>query len=514
MPDFFLVFDIGTSGVKAGIVSADGKVVATASREYPSLYPGPQWVEQSVDVIWQEQCKAARELMAKSDVTAGEIAAISISCQRATFVPVDKDECPLTNFIGWQDKRSIAQCDRMRSQIGEDRYYRIAGLPIEPTAAVSKILWLKENRPDVFDKTHKFYSTQNMHLHQLGIENAPCDLPDASYMGLLDVNSLQWSSALLQELGIPADKMPELVPSCQIVGEVSKEAADQTGLAAGTPIVTAGGDLQVGALGLGVAKPGVVSMAMGTGAGVIFYLDKPLLHPTGSMACLAHTVPGAWEMEGICHASGGAHKWFRDVLAGAEKQAAATFGISAFDILNLEALEAPPGSNGLIVMPCLAGAGAPFWYPQARGVIMGLTLGTTKQDLARAVMEGITLELSSIVESARETGVQVEEVRVFGGASKSRVWNKISADIYGVPVCTSRVRDAGLIGAAICAAVGIGFFTDAAEGAEAMVNLEERFEPNPHTHAQYTEIAAIYRDAFTALRQAGIFERMASQHCL
>ena len=513
MADFFLVFDIGTSGVKAGIVSASGEVVATASREYPSLYPGPQWVEQSVDEIWQGQCAAAKELLAKSDIPAAEIAAIAISCQRATYVPVDKDERPLTNYIGWQDKRSTAQCDRMRSQIGDDRYYRIAGLPIEPTAAVSKIMWLKENRPDIFDKAHKFYSTQNMHLHQLGVENAPCDLPDASYMGLLDVNNLQWSSSLLDELGIPADKMPELVPSCQVVGEVSKEAAEQTGLAAGTPLVTAGGDLQVGGLGLGVAKPGVVSMAMGTGAGVIFYLDKPVLHPARSMGCLAHTVPGAWEMEGICLASGGAHKWFRDVLAGAEKQAAATFGISAFDILNLEASEVPPGSNGLIVMPCLAGAGAPFWYPQARGVIMGLTLGTTKQDLARAVMEGITLELSNIVESAREIGVQVEEVRVFGGASKSRVWNQISADIYGVPVYTSKVHDAGLIGGAICAAVGTNFFANAAEGADAMVNLGERFEPNLQVHEQYAEISSVYRDAFKVLKEAGIFERMASQHC-
>ncbi len=510
MPGYFLAYDIGTSGVKAGLVTADGDVLATASREYSSLYPASQWVEQSVDEIWRGQCEASNELLSKCGINPGEIAAVAVSCQRATFVPVDRNEEPLTNYIGWQDKRSIAQCEEMEQKIGTDRYYQIAGLPIEPTAAVSKILWLKEKKPKVFDETYKFYSTQDMHLHQLGVEDAPCDLPDASYMGLLDVNSLQWSRVLLDELEIPKDKMPEVVPSCQVVGQVSKRAAELTGLKAGIPLVTAGGDLQVGALGLGVAKPGVVSMAMGTGAGVIFYLDAPLLHPERAMGCLAHSVPNAWEMEGICLASGGAHKWFRDTLATQEKEAASKLGISAFDILNLEATDVPPGSNGLIVMPCLAGAGAPFWYPKARGAIMGLTLGTTKADLARAMMEGITMELSNIIESARMAGVQVEEVRVFGGASKSGVWNQISANIYGVPVFTSKVRDAGLIGASICAGVGVGTFSSAEEGTEAMVQLEECFEPDPTVHERYQEIAAVYHDAFLALKDAGIYERMAA----
>lgn len=510
MPGYFLAFDIGTSGVKAGIITQDGCVLATSSREYSSIYPGPQWVEQSVDEIWKAQCDASRELIAKGDIDPKEIAAIGISCQRATFVPVDKNEQPLTNFLGWQDKRSVRQCEMMKEMVGDEQYYRIAGLPIEPTAAVSKILWLKEHEPDIFGRTHKFYSTQNVHLHQLGVQDAPCDLPDASYMGLLDVCNLRWSQQLLDLLEIPADKMPDLVPSCELVGHVSKGAARATGLKEGTPLVTAGGDLQVGGLGLGCAKPGVVALAMGTGAGVIFYLDTPLFDSNKAMGCLAHCVPGSWEMEGICLASGGAHKWFRDILAAGEKEAAARFGISSFDILNLEAAEVPPGSNGLIVMPSLAGAGSPYWYPKARGVIMGITLGTDKKDLARAMMEGITLELSNIFDAARKAGATISEVRVFGGASKSRVWNQISADIYGVPVYTAAVPDTGLIGASICAGVGVGMFTCAEEGAQAMVKLSERHEPNPANHALYTEIAATYRDAFDALKEAGIFERMAA----
>ena len=179
MPKYFLAFDVGTSGVKAGIVSQEGSMIATSSREYPSIYPAPQWVEQSVETMWLAQCEASQHLFATSGIKPTEIAGVAVSSQRATFVPVDRNEEPLTNFIGWQDKRSIKQCDMMRQVVGEDDYYRISGLSIEPTAAVSKILWLKENQPDVFDKAHKFYSTQNMHLHQLGVRDAPCDLPDA-----------------------------------------------------------------------------------------------------------------------------------------------------------------------------------------------------------------------------------------------------------------------------------------------------------------------------------------------
>ena len=219
------------------------------------MYPGPQWVEQSIDEMWRAQCEASRELVSKTGIDPQEIAAVGVSCQRATFVPIDKDERPLTNFIGWQDKRSIDQCDTMKRTLGDERYYRIAGLPIEPTAAVSKIVWLKENAPSIFDKTDKFASTQNIHLHQLGAQKPPCDLPDASYMGLLDVDNLQWSQELLDALGIPREKMPDVVHSGTVVGHVSKQAAQATGLAEGTPLVTAGGDLQCSALGVGVYVP-------------------------------------------------------------------------------------------------------------------------------------------------------------------------------------------------------------------------------------------------------------------
>lgn len=510
MSELICAFDLGTTGVKVGILTPEGQLIATAYREYEVRYPGPQWVEQSVEEMWQAQREASLEVLDKSNIDPRDIAAVAISCQRATFVPLGKDGKPLTQFIGWQDKRSIDQCEKMKALVGESHYYRIAGLPIEPTAAVSKIMWLKEHEPKVFDQAHTFASTQTVHLNQLGVENALCDLPDAAYMGLLDVDRLVWSQELLEALGIPSEKMPELVPSGARVGEVSKAAAEATGLAAGTPIITAGGDLQCAGLGMGVAEPGFVSVGIGTGGGVLLYLDKPLRHPDRALNCLPHTVQGAWEMEGICLASGAAYKWFRNVLGRPEKQAAASLDIDAYDILNTEASQAPVGANGLIVMPSMVGAGAPNWYPKARGVILGLTLATDKKTLTRAMLEGICLEIRWILEAAERLGTYIKEVRIWGGAAKSSLWNQISADIYGVPAAKTRISDAGLVGAAICAGVGIGLYKDAREGAHAMVSVAERFEPNPAVTPRYDELFGIYKTAYHALVDAGVFDRIAA----
>ena len=510
MPEYLCAFDAGTTGVKAGILTPDGRVLGTAYREYAVIYPRPQWVEQSVDEMWHAQCEASQELLDKTAIDPEDIAAIGISCQRATVVPLDSDEKPLTNFIGWQDKRSIEQCEMMKRVIGEERYYEIAGLPIEPTASVSKIVWLKENAPDVFEKTAKFASTQNVHLHQLGAEKPPCDLPDASYTGLLDVDNFDWSEELLELLGIPREKMPDVVPSGTTVGRVSKKAAESTGLAEGTPLVAAGGDLQCSALGVGVAQPGRVSVGIGTGAGVLVYLVRPLRHPDRALGCLAHAVQGAWEMEGICLASGAAYKWFRDTFGHVEKEAATRLGIDAYDILNAEAARAPAGSSGVIVMPSFVGAGAPYWYPKARGVVLGLTLVTDKKTLARAMMEGICLEIRCMLESMEKIGTEINEVRIWGGASKSRLWNQIAADIYGVPAVRTEVSDAGLVGAAICAGVGVRLFKNAQEGAQSMVRISERYEPDLKLHPKYDEIFSIYKDAFAALVNAGTFEKIAA----
>lgn len=508
MTHYLCSFDIGTSGVKGGILTPDGQMLCDSYREYDVIHPEKHWAEQSIIEMWEAQCEVAQELISKGEISPQEIAAVGVSSQRATFVPLDETEKPLMNFIGWQDQRGIVQCEQIKQIVGEKTYYEISGLTIDPTASVSKILWLKEHRPEIFEKTHKFASTQNVHLNQLGVRDSPCDLPNASYVGLLDVNKLDWSQDLLEKLAIPQEKLPALAPSGTVVGEVSSDASRATGLAKGTPIVIAGGDLQCAGLGAGVAEVGAVSIMIGTGADVVTYLEEPARHPEMALNCLPHAAPGAWEMEGICLASGGVYKWFRDELGTSEKQIANEIGIDAYDILNQEAEQAPPGSNGVMVIPTFSGSGAPNWYPKARGVILGLDLGTAKSALARAILEGICFEIRWMLEAIKKLNIDVNQVRICGGASKSPLWNQISADIYGLPAVRTEIADSGLVGAAICSGIGIGLFRDAAEGAQRMVRSAEIYEPNPRLKHLYEEMFEIFKAAYTRLEEGAIFERL------
>jgi xylulokinase len=507
---YLVAYDLGTNGVKAALFTPDGHQTAFCYQEYGVVYPNPSWVEQSIEGMWAAQCEVTQQLIHESDCSNRDIVAVAISSQRATFAPLDHSGSPLTDFIGWQDARSIEQCELIKETIGSRRYYEIAGLPVSPTAAISKILWIKENNPDLFERTATFGTTQSVHLHQLGVENPPSDLADAGYMGLLDVDQLTWSSELLDELGIPMEKMPRLENSGECVGEVSVQAAAATGLAAGTPVVIAGGDLQCGGAGLGIVKPGTVSLGIGSGGGILIYLESPLRHPEIGLNCQPHVIKGGWEMEGICLASGASFKWYRDVLSQIEKESADQQGKDAYDLLNEAAAQSAPGAGGLLFMPALAGSGAPHWYPQARGVLLGLTLATNKNDINRAILEGICLELRAMIEAARQLGIQIDELRIWGGAAKSTFWNQIAANVYGVPAVKTAIHEAGLAGAAICAGVGIGLYQDVAEGAEIFVRIEERFEPDPKLRSRYDEMFDLYQTIYQTLKDSRAFERLSA----
>jgi xylulokinase len=512
MPQLLCAFDLGTNGVKAGLFTPEGRLLGQSYREYGVECPECGWVEQSIERMWQAQCETAQALLAATGVNAHEIAAIGVSSQRATFAPLDAAGRPLSPFIGWQDHRSLLECEWMAQRVSPRRYYDIAGLPLEPTAAVSKILWLKRHNPALFERTAVFGSTQNIHLAQLGAENPPCDLADAGYLGLLDVDRFEWSRELLEAFELPRQKLPELAPSGTRVGSLSAAAAEATGLAAGTPLVLAGGDLQVAGVGMGVAAPGVISLGIGSGGGVLIYLERPLRHAEIGLNCQPHAVPDAWEMEGICLASGASYKWFREVLGEPERRIAAERGCDPYDVLTELAAQAEIGAGGLLFLPALAGSGAPNWYPQARGMVLGLTLATQRSALVRSLLEGICLEIRGMLEAAGRMGTPVSEVRIWGGAAKSPFWNQMAADVYGIPAARTAISEAGLAGAAICAGVGVGLYRDVHEGVACMVQIEERYEPVAARHRIYDELYEIYDAAYRAMKDSGVFARLSAFH--
>lgn len=508
MAKYLLAYDLGTNGVKAALFTPEGQLFSYAYKEYGVMVPRPSWVEQSIKSMWLAQCEITKQLIHQAGVRNSEIAALAISSQRATFALLDKLNNPLSNFIGWQDARSISQCDWIRKHIGDKKYIGITGLTISPTAAISKILWIKENDLGLFERAAKFATTQCVHLNQMGVEDAPTDVADAGYSGLLDVREFAWSEELLSALDIPLEKMPKLCQSGTQVGVVSIQAAKAIGLKAGTPIVMAGGDLQCAGVGLGIVKPGLVSVGIGSGGGILAYCESLCEYADSGLGIQPHVVPEKWEIEGICLASGASFKWYRDVLSQQEKFSSKEKKVDAYDILTESAALSTPGAGGLLFMPSLAGAGAPHWNPIAKGSLLGLTLATSKNEINRALMEGICLEIRAMLESARKLGIELQEVRIWGGAAKSHFWNQISADVYGMPVVKTTINEGGLAGAAICAGVGIKLYKDISEGAEVFVKKENMYEPNPDTRSLYDDKYALYQDTYQTFVSAGTFKKL------
>lgn len=500
--------DIGTTGVKVVIFDLEGKKIAGAYREYGCSFPKVGWVEQDSERLWKEVYTAIREVIDKSSVLPKDIISVSLATQRATLVPVDKHGNPLRSSIVWQDRRSVTQCNNIREIIGDERYYDITGLPIDSTWSISKIMWIRDNQPKLYEKTYKFVLCQETILNKLGVETFLEDWSNGSIQGLMNIETFRWSDELISKLNISSNKLPELVPSARMVGGVSREAAEVTGLAEGTPLVMGGGDQQCAGIGAGIVKPGLAEVTIGTAGVTLVFSDKPLRDPTRRIPCSAHAYPGKWICEGLQLTAGSAYKWYRDTIALMEVKAANEVGIDPYIIINEQISSVPPGSNGVICLPYFAGLGAPDWDPLSRGTFLGLSLKHKRSALARSIIEGITFETQKIFEAMESFGLDIKEIRLTGGATKSPVWNQIQADIYGKPCGMLANKEATSLGAAILGAVGVGVFNSIEEAVEQVVRVVDQIEPNMKIHAQYNELFEIYKDSYKALSSANIFERL------
>ncbi len=396
MATYLCGIDNGTTGTKAMIFSLDGNVVGEDYREYKCEFPKPGWVDQDAEMLLSASCAALKSAIARSGVNPKDIAAMGLSTQRCTMVPVDKECQPVRKAISWQDGRSTSECDWIRDNIGAEKYYDITGLPIIPVWALPAILWIRNNEPEVYERANKFLLMQEFILHRLGAEGYPEDWSNGSLQGLMEIDTFKWSTEILEASGLSLDQLPDLVPSAKMVGRVNKEAAQLTGLADGTPLVSGGGDQQCAGIGAGIIAEGLCEVTIGTAGVSLCFMDKPNRDPAMKMPCSAHAYPGKWECEGLQNAAGASYRWFRDTLAGFEIAIGEHIGTDPYELINKQVSKTPAGSRGLFYIPYLAGASAPNWDPYAKGSFIGLTLAHDYGCMARAVMEGISLETREI----------------------------------------------------------------------------------------------------------------------
>ena len=508
--DYLAGIDAGTTGTTVMLVDLSGNWVGSAYREYPSIYPHPGWVEQDIELVWRMVCEAGREVIDRTGVDPHRIRSIGISSQRGTFVCVDSTAAPLHNSIVWNDTRATAQAAALSQAIGPLRYQAITGMPISALWAAAKIMWLVQENPRLIESCHKIVNGQEFLLNRMGAETLYSDPSSLTLNGMMDIDKLDWSEDIIEAIGLTIDKFPPITTPARQEGVVSDEAAELTGFAAGTPICRGGGDQQCAAIGAGVIREGMAEITVGTAAMMVAHIDQRRRDPDQIAYIGGHAFPHKWDMEGGAFATGACLRWWRDVFAQPEKLAGQQLNLDVFDLLTFEASKAPAGSKGFLFFPFMNGQVTPTYDNTARGGSLGLTLAHDRPAMIRAVLEGTGYELRMVVEALEKViGRPFDTLRLTGGGAKSPLWMQIQADIYGKQIETLSNSECTTFGAAILGGAGAGVFGSIEEAVANLVRTGLSIEPDPGRHELYNELYGIFRDAFDALREKGIYARLA-----
>jgi xylulokinase len=506
-PALLIGLDLGTTALKCAAYTEDGRLVASATREYSLLTPAPGVVEIHPSTYWAEFCSALHDLLARPEVRPAQVAAIGISAQGETLVPVRADGSPSRNAIVWLDDRAAEESAELARRFDEQHFYEITGQPsMLPTWPAAKVLWLARHEPGTFEQTARFLLIEDYFIWRLTGEyvSEGSLLTSTCYW---DFRTRQWWPEMLSALGIDVSRLPAIVEPGTAVGHLLPAAARDLGLPTATMVCTGALDQACGAIGVGAVAPGRFSENTGAAVALCATLAGPRLDPERRMPCHYHGVPGTYMFHTFT--SGGVVlRWFRDQFGDAERSVATALGADAYDLLANEAATIAPGSEGLVVIPHLQGAMAPESNANARGAFVGLSLRHGRAQISRAILESIAFVVRRNVEVLEELGVEIPEIRALGGGARSRLWKQVEADVTKRPVLTTRQPDAATLGAAILAGVGLGRYASAREAAEKMVQIEETFEPAPETAGRYDEMYAIYNETYQAL--CPVFDSLAS----
>ncbi len=443
-----ITVDVGTTSVRACLYGLEAQLLHLAQRENVPTFFDDGRVEQ--DPL---ACRASvfAVLSACADVAklnGLEPLCIAVTAQRSSVIAVDRNGECLHPAIMWQDRRTAA----LARDLGASNplVYGKTGLRISPVFSALKMTWLRRNRPDVWRKTHKMLGIQDWIIH--GLTGAfVTDQTFGSRTNLLNLRTRQWDPELLQLFEVEPGMLCELVAPGSMVGGLSASAASATGLRAGLSVVSAGGDQQCAALGLGLFSGERAVSNTGTGSYLIGHAEQAVFDPAMGLSCNVSAVPGAYIVEAAVLTSGTIYRWFNEsICRGTDR------GDEAFNTLNAEAALAPAGANDLLLLPHFKGCGSPYWDPQAKGVFFNLSLSTSRGDMARAILEAIAIEMKASLELVEQLCGVVRSVSVSGGLSKSDLFNQIQSDIFERPVLRFDNNEATSGGAWIAGAVATG----------------------------------------------------------
>lgn len=483
-----LGLDVSTTATKAVILDRRGTVVAVASSEYSYETPHPLWSEQDPNRWWTAAIDAIGSALEAGGVGGADVEGIGLTGQMHGLVALDRGGEPVRPAILWNDQRTQAECDEIRATIGRDRLIAITGNDALPGFTAPKLVWVRRHEPEIWSRIAHVLLPKDLVRLRLTGDHA-VDRADGAGTLLFDLARRDWSAEVVSALDLDASWLPRTHEGPEVTGHVSAEAATRTGLREGTAVVAGGGDQAAAAVGVGAVEPGVVTVSLGT-SGVVFATTRdPLIEPEGRLHAFCHSVPERWHVMGVMLSAAGSLRWYRDALAPDR----------SFTDLTEDAADAPAGSDGLLFLPYLTGERTPHPDPLARGAFVGLRVDHRRPHLTRALLEGVAFGLRDALELMVQAGVpSPEQVRVTGGGSRSVLWRRILSDVMDASVVMTSTSEGAAQGAAMLAAVGLGWHPSVQRACTELVGIADVVEPSSDV-AVYADAYPRYRELYPAL---------------
>ncbi|MCJ7533845.1 MAG: xylulokinase [Anaerolineales bacterium] len=487
---YLIGIDISTTGAKALLIDERGQVTASATTPLSLSTPYPLWSEQDPHEWWSGAVNSIRHALAQVGASGKQVRAIGLTGQMHGLVLLDVQNRVLRPAILWNDQRTGAECKEITDKLGFDRLLRITGNKALTGFTAPKILWVRMHEPQIYAQiAHVLLPKDYVRFRLTGAYAV--DKADGAGMLLFDLQKRDFSDEVLEILEIPRQWMPRAFEGPEITGVITPEAAAETGLEAGTPVVGGGGDQAAQAVGVGAVTPGIVALTLGTSGVVFATTPGPLIEPQGRLHAFCHSVPAAWHFMGVMLSAAGSLQWYRDTLAA---------GVS-FDDLLAPARDVPPGSDGLFFLPYLTGERTPHPDPLARGAFVGLTVRHSQAHMTRAVLEGVAFGLRDSMELIKKAGLgEIQQVRVSGGGARSPLWRQILSDVMDVELVTVNTTEGAALGAALLAGVGAGVWSSVVESCQAVINTTDSTLSNPSAVQVYQKAYPLYQGLYYSLK--------------
>jgi len=494
MKDSLLLgIDFGTGGCKVTVTDAEGRVIAEASEEYPTIHPKPFFSEQNPKDWYTAFISCLGKIGVKINLK--EVLAISLDASTHNAVLLDREMKVIRPTIMWTDQRSIKEVEFLENGWGGD-IFRIGYQKVAPTWTLPQLLWVKNNEPENYARIHKVMFVKD-YIRYLLTGTWETDYIDAQGTLFFDMARSEWSADLCGLIGLPLHTLPPICKPTDITGRITSNASKITGLLEGTPVICGTSDSAIEDYGAGAVQPGQCILKLATAGNVNVMTESA--HPNPQTLTYSHIIPGMWYTVAATSTAASSMRWFRDTFCGEELIRSKQIDISPYQLMEEQACKIPVGADGLFFHPYLMGERSPYWDSKLRASFTGATMSHKRGHFIRAVMEGVVFSLKDCFRLIEEMGLEVSEFILIGGGAKSNTWAQVICDVFGKKVSKPLITDASY-GSALLAGIGVGVFNNEMDAVKKSVRFEKSLTPDKHNHEKYNELFKYYRDIHDSLK--------------